>query len=239
MEDILKHAKAAEPLEACGFLLSNGEYYPARNISSDPTTSVIWHPDDFIAAQDKSDLHALVHSHPNGPRVLSSADRYNQVRSGLRWMLVVDNEIYNFPCVPHLVGRKFEHGKQDCYTLSRDVYTLSGIEFPDFFRADDWWDHGENLYLEHLPTLGFYVIDDNPQLGDVIMISLGSDTANHSAIYLGDGKILHHCADRLSKVDLYGGYFQRHTHSIWRYKAWQSLDFMAIYNDLDASSSYT
>ncbi|MEQ7735006.1 hypothetical protein ABQG64_01145, partial [Escherichia coli] len=37
-----------------------------------------------------------------------------------------------FRCVPHLTGRRFEHGVTDCYTLLRDAYHLAGIEMPDF-----------------------------------------------------------------------------------------------------------
>ncbi|SUH16179.1 Gifsy-1 prophage VtaK [Salmonella enterica subsp. enterica] len=27
---------------------------------------------------------------------------------------------------------------------------------PDFHRDDDWWRHGDNLYLDNLETTGFY-----------------------------------------------------------------------------------
>ena len=66
--------------------------------------------------------------------------------------------IHKFRCVPHLTGRRFEHGVTDCYTLFRDAYHLAGIEMPDFHREDDWWRHGQNLYLDNLEATGLYQV---------------------------------------------------------------------------------
>ncbi len=65
--------------------------------------------------------------------------------------------IHKFRCVPHLTGRRFEYGVTDCYTLFRDAYHLAGIEMPDFHRGDDWWRHGQNLYLDNMEATGFTV----------------------------------------------------------------------------------
>ncbi|EOA1244308.1 phage tail protein, partial [Escherichia coli] len=81
---------------------------------------------------------------------LSEADRRLQVQSDLPWWLVCRGTIYKYRCVPHLTGRRFEHGVTDCYTLFRDAYHLAGIEMPDFTREDDWWRNGQNLYLDNL-----------------------------------------------------------------------------------------
>ncbi|TXQ04734.1 hypothetical protein FV292_27090, partial [Escherichia coli] len=88
---------------------------------------------------------ALVHSHPGGLPWLSEADRRLQIKSALPWWLVCRGDIHKFRCVPHLTGRRFEHGVTDCYTLFRDAYHLAGTEMPDFHREDDWWRNGQNL----------------------------------------------------------------------------------------------
>ncbi len=115
-------------------------------------------PEDWLQAEMQGEIVALVHSHPGGLPWLSEADRRLQVQSDLPWWLVCRGAIHKFLCVPHLTGRRFEHGVTDCYTLFRDAYHLAGIEMPDFHREDDWWRHGQNLYLDNLEATGLYQV---------------------------------------------------------------------------------
>ncbi len=89
-------------------------------------------PEDWLRAEMQGEIVALVHSHPGGLPWLSEADRRLQVQSDLPWWLVCRGEIHKFRCVPHLTGRRFEHGVTDCYTLFRDAYHLAGIEMRIF-----------------------------------------------------------------------------------------------------------
>ncbi len=76
-------------------------------------------PEDWLRAEMQGEIVALVHSHPGGLPWLSEADRRLQVQSDLPWWLVCRGEIHKFRSVPHLTGRRFEHGVTDCYTLFR------------------------------------------------------------------------------------------------------------------------
>ncbi len=91
--------------------------------------------------------------------------------------------IHKFRCVPHLTGRRFEYGVTDCYTLFRDAYHLAGIEMPDFHRGDDWWRHGQNLYLDNMEATGFYrVALTEAQPGDaaaVLFWFIGAESRRH------------------------------------------------------------
>lgn len=120
----------------------------------------------------------------------------------------------------------------DCYTLFRDFYRLSGREFPNFERQEYWWEDGFDLYLDNMEKHGFEKVNE-PQIGDVILISIGSDVPNHAAIYVGNQMVLHHAPKRLSKRDLYDGYWLKHTHSIWRHKEWSTFDFTVPLNSLE------
>ncbi len=143
---------------------------------------------------------------------LSEADRRLQVHSDLPWWLVCRGEIHKFRCVPHLTGRRFEHGVTDCYTLFRDAYHLAGIEMPDFHREDDWWRHGQNLYLDNLEATGLYQVPlSAAQPGDVLLCCFGSSVPNHAAIYCGDGELLHHIPEQLSKREVYRQMAATHT----------------------------
>ncbi|EIG6039429.1 phage tail protein, partial [Escherichia coli] len=147
---ILAHARRCAPAESCGFVISTPEgerYQPCVNISAEPEAYFRITPEDWLQAQMQGEIVALVHSHPGGLPWLSEADRRLQIKSALPWWLVCRGEIHRFRCVPHLTGRRFEHGVTDCYTLFRDAYHLAGITLPDFVREDDWWRNGQNLYL--------------------------------------------------------------------------------------------
>ncbi|KAA1958519.1 NlpC/P60 family protein, partial [Escherichia coli] len=86
------------------------------------------------------------------------------------------------------------------YTLFRDAYHLAGTEMPDFHREDDWWRHGQNLYLDNLEATGLYQVPlSAAQPGDVLLCCFGSSVPNHAAIYCGDGELLHHIPEQLSK----------------------------------------
>ncbi len=121
----------------------------------------------------------------------------------------------------------------DCYTLFRDAYHLAGIEMPDFHRGDDWWRNGQNLYLDNLEATGLYQVPlSSAQPGDVLLCCFGSSVPNHAAIYCGDGELLHHIPEQLSKRERYTDKWQRRTHSLWRHRAWHASAFTGIYNDL-------
>ncbi|MDM8925519.1 NlpC/P60 family protein, partial [Escherichia coli] len=58
------------------------------------------------------------------------------------------------------------------------------------------------------------------QPGDVLLCCFGSSVPNHAAIYCGDGELLHHIPEQLSKRERYTDKWQRRTHSLWRHRAW-------------------
>ncbi|EAA5541771.1 TPA: phage tail protein [Salmonella enterica] len=237
--NILAHADKCAPAESCGYVVSTGageQYLPCENISAEPTMYFCMAPEDYLRAQNAGDVVALVHSHPGGLPFLSEADRRLQVRSALSWWLVCNGRIHRFRSVPHLTGRRFEHGVTDCYALFRDAYHLAGIEMPDFTREDDWWRNGKNLYLDNLEKNGFRQVRYGAQPGDIILCCYASSVPNHAAIYCGEQTILHHIPTQLSKREVYNEQWQRMTHSVWRHRDWQPFCFTGIYNDLVAGS---
>ena len=234
---ILNHAKKCGENECCGFVIDNKTYMPCKNISPTPTETFEISPDDWIQAETIGEITAIVHSHPNGLPILSEADQIYQQQTAVDWWIVCDNQIHKFRFIQPLLGREFEHGKTDCLTIVRDAYMLAGVDLPDYERADDWWHNGQNLYLDLLPKNGFERVDaEDIQEGDIILVCLGSETPNHAAVYIGNQHILHHCPDRLSKRDLYGGFWRNYTHSIWRHKQWQESGYMAISNNMAINS---
>ncbi|MDN0744721.1 phage portal protein [Escherichia coli] len=76
------------------------------------------------------------------------------------------------------------------------------------------------------------------QPGDVLLCCFGSSVPNHAAIYCGDGELLNHIPEQLSKRERYTDKWQRRTHSLWRHRAWHASAFTGICNDLAAASTF-
>ncbi|HDL5600348.1 TPA: Mov34/MPN/PAD-1 family protein, partial [Mannheimia haemolytica] len=141
-QQIIDYALQHEPHEMCGFVVFDGNknrFIPCENQAEDKANYFEISDLDYIKAEEKGELVAVVHSHPepNGKPILSVLDRKMQVQTGLDWWLVHNRQIHKFRNVPHLIGREFKHGTMDCYTLYRDAYMLAGYEMDEFERQDD------------------------------------------------------------------------------------------------------
>lgn len=240
-DSILKHAEHDYPNEACGLIVGN-EYYISTNKHSEPTQAFAICPERWADLEDVfGEIQAIVHSHPDKWAKPSQTDLVEMEASGIPWVIVevregkaIDLQIYEpSGYVLPLVGREFVHGHADCLTVVLDYYRRErGVELGSYEREDDWWEiPGKDYYQEFLPKAGFFKVAA-PRDGDVILMQIGNKALvpNHAAIFLEHGKlasepdlyptpgsILHHLHSRLSKRDVYGGYWAEKTTSIWRY----------------------
>jgi len=224
---IKAHAKRAYPKEACGLLvIDKGKhlYVPCRN-EAENTEHFIMNVEDYAAAEDKYNVLSVVHSHPNLPPIASQADRTSCNITGLPWIIVgwpsAEIKTYlpdNF--VAPLIGREFSHGVLDCYSLIRDYYKATlKIILPEHERRDNWWNMGENLYLDNYEKDGWILVDKSQRKKhDMVYMRVSSKVSNHAGIFLGDNKILHHVMGRISTREVYGGYWEKVTTHILRRK---------------------
>jgi proteasome lid subunit RPN8/RPN11 len=225
LQAIRDHAEQCYPKESCGVVITAGgteSYLPCRNIADDDDHFCI-HPGDYAAAEDAGEIVRVVHSHPNMPPLPSDADRVGCEATGVPWIIVnwpTGNWHEFAPVGFHapLVGREFHYGVLDCYTLIQDYYARAcGITLPDFEHQDHFWESGVPLYEQNFAKAGFEVVD-TPQQHDVLLLMVGATVANHGAVFVRDGLILHHLMHRLSSVDVYGGYFHKVTVKVLRHK---------------------
>tara|TARA_R100001163_G_scaffold65316_1_gene62089 strand:+ start:4878 stop:5585 length:708 start_codon:yes stop_codon:yes gene_type:complete len=225
--EILQHAKAEDPRECCGLVAvvkGRQRYFPCQNIAQTPDEHFVL--DGWHEVEDKGEVVAVVHSHPKTNPAPSIADRVACEKSELPWFIVnPKTEGWGY-CQPEgfklpYVGREFVHGVVDCYTLVRDWYAREyGIQLRDYDRRDQWWDHGENLYVENFKKEGFRKIPvEEVRQGDLILMNLVSPVPNHAAIYMGDQQLLHHVQGRLSSRDVYGGYYGKSTACALRHES--------------------
>lgn len=106
-----------------------------------------------------------------------------------------------FEATPPYTGRPFIHTKWDCFTLLRDYYKREfNIDMPPVEYFDDWWNKGGDFYMQLSGVAGFYPVTELKKY-DIIAMRINSYVFNHSAIYLGDNKILHHLGGKFSCIE--------------------------------------
>ncbi|MDF7681491.1 C40 family peptidase [Enterobacteriaceae bacterium ESL0689] len=238
MQTLLDYAALSRD-EVCGLILDDDRLFPCKNVHPEPDKHFRISDNDWLTAEENGEITAVFHSHPQNIPILSGADRQMQVMTGLPWWLASGGKIHKFRPVPFLLGRRFEHGVTDCYTLFRDAYHLCGIDLPDFERSNGWWLRGENLYLNNLMLNGFRQVSPDEALpGDVIIRQPfpGADPC-HAMIFLEDNVVLHHDhAGNLSRREPMRAAYIKQMHSIWRYNQCSFLNLQAIYADFTARS---
>ncbi len=213
---------------ACGVVRLRGEnagggaVYPlCEYLLQSRRRIFVLQPEDWLRAEMQGEIVALVHSHPGGLPWLSEADRRLQIKSALSWWLVCRGEIHKFRCVPHLTGRRFEHGVTDCYTLFRDaiiwrelICRILSVRMTGgaTVRTCTW------TIWRRLVFTGFPLPPHS--LGDILLCCFGASVAIMPPYYCGNGELLHHLPEQLSKRERYSEKWQRRTHSAWRHRHW-------------------
>ena len=118
-----------------------------------------------------------------------------------------------------LIGRQWEYGKFDCFTLIRDWFGLQGIELPDFERPDDL-QNCESIFLKQALAIGFEQVGYSKRRpGDVLIMNLGTATPMHAAVLLPNERILHQRQDSLSAVEPLRRYYVSSVAAVFRYAA--------------------
>lgn len=235
--EILAHAQAAAPEECCGFLIQEGRtqvYLPVSNAAAEKTETFAIDAEDFVNAQERGEILAVVHSHPSGELFLSGADRQMQNQLRLPFVLAVSGSLKVFRPVPLLRGRPFEYGVADCAALVRDAFHLAGVDLDDHERTDLETDAERGELLAHGLAQGFVQVDaDGIRVGDVLLT--GTDgRPEHAALYIGDNEMLHHAFDTLSRREPYNDFWRRRTLAVLRHPKWQPEMLQALTNDLQA-----
>jgi tail assembly protein K len=184
------------------WLIIDGQFYPCDNIAPNPYEHFEIDHLDMIEMEEKGEIQAIVHSHPDGNAEPSEVDRVQMSIHGADWVICgfgyhADGKEY-FDIKRHkpkayqspLLGREYHHGVQDCYSVVRDYYHRElDINLPDFYRTDGWWEKQNHLplYENNFTKAGFEVVNDTPKKHDVILCRVGrTHHVNHALIWLGD-----------------------------------------------------
>lgn len=225
--EIKAHALAAYPQECCGFVVifkGRQRYVKAANTNPNPCHFFNIREEDWLVAEAAGEVVSIVHSHPVTSELPSEEDVKGQHESGVEWLIysVVNDAFHSFndsEGIP-LYGRNYSHGCIDCLSFVRDYYKQTyGIQITNYEREEDWWNKGQNLYLDLYEQEGFVVVDKaDMREGDLLLLCMQSTIPNHGAIYLGGNRIGHHLQNRLSGVDIYGDFYRDRTSLVLRHK---------------------
>lgn len=207
--------------ECCGLIIiekGKEKFFPCKNDSQDPKSFII-NPGDYAIAESKGTIVSVVHSHCFERAIPSQIDLVSCENSKLPWHIVsLPNEEWHYfepsGYKASLVGRQYQYGVLDCYTLVVDWYKENfGIQLNEHLgRPDKWWLDGKSLFMDGFKQEGFERIDiEKIQHGDVVIMQVGANVPNHVGVYLKGDILLHHHQGRLSTRDVYGGYYRKHT----------------------------
>jgi len=120
---------------------------------------------------------------------------------------------------PGLFDRPFIHGLFDCYTFLQDYYRqIYNTELPTKAYEDQWWLDGKDYYKDSIEEAGFERVQAPLQAGDVIAMKINSQVINHTAVYVGDGKIAHHMSPEISCEEVFRPAYLRWAVGYFRHK---------------------
>lgn len=230
-------AAASYPNEACGLVLQVGKKsipVQCRNTSEHPKTQFLIAQEDYDAALEQGEVIGVWHTHVNTPASPSEADRVGCEASDVPWFIlsIYQNEAGEFSFseiekvtpsgfVMPYVGRPYVFGVLDCWSLVQDYYAREfSITLDSFPRIPKFWNTEHRFFEDNWEAQGFVrLCGVEPVVGDLLMIQADrSGVVNHICLYAGNDQILHHCEGRLSRHDVYGGFWQKHTSHHLRHK---------------------
>ena len=240
-EDMLDHAAACYPNEACGYII-NRQYVPCTNVHDNPDKQFKIGYKDVLRCEQLGTIEAVVHSHPDGSSKPSTFDLIQMQYHNVPWVIVAYPEVdikvhapkaYKAP----LINREYIHGVLDCYSIVRDYYSRElGIEIDNFERQDKWWESASNsdLYIDNFASQGFVQVHTLARHDVILCRVQPTEYVNHALIYLGhnggltseetekvigEHLVLHHPYMRRSRREIYGNVWQSRTAIILRHKS--------------------
>ena len=225
----IDHAQKDSPNEACGLLAvykGKEKYFPCKNLAEEKDEYFIIDPDDWVKTEDKGEIIAVIHSHPNCPPTPSQADLASCEYLDLPFYIVTPETQQWHYFEPSgykkgLIGREWVWDIQDCWSLVTDWYKeKKNIEIKHWPRPNSPQEFEQNPYFEKVITgSGFIELDDNVdlQVGDVLLMDSSQNKLSHVALYIGDQTILHHCVKRLSCREIYDQKYIEWTKKRYRY----------------------
>jgi len=226
-EAALKHAISSND-EVCGLISivkGREKYFPCKNLADDAEDEFVICPDDWMEAEDAGELVGVFHSHPNCSPKPSKTDLISCNYLDLPFYIVNPslNEWHYMEPTGYkqpLIGRSWKWGTSDCWTLVIDYFAEKGLTIKNWTRPNKPEDILTNGILERIiPESGFKIVEDEMQVGDLLLMKFVGPDPDHVAIYIGEQMVVHHLSGKLSSRDLYNQFLIDSTVKRYRHAA--------------------
>lgn len=217
-EQIAKQAFEIPDEETCGIIVNVGgllKYIPCQNQADDKRHWFSIGGRDFLIAEKLGEIIAICHSQVKR-KDFSGFDLQNSLGHKVLFILFCkDDQKFSLlekseKKYSQYLNRKFEIGRQDCFTLLRDFYNNElGIVIEDIARQNLWFEKDRNTIRDGAIREGFKLIEkiEPKELFDVLIFAFNSDRFPvHLGIYLGADEFLHHPRSGGSRIDRIGDY---------------------------------
>lgn len=235
-EIIVEHATREYPKECCGLLVSTSKKVtaiPCINRSETPEKNFVIRADD-IKDFPLSKIKGFYHSHKDYPDFTIADVAFSEKLNKDSFIYICDSKQFKH-YIPHgakipYVGRQFFPGVLDCLTLVQDYFHYElNIKLPnlthDYRDMTSVWQTADiiesqkkdSTLIQFLRQNSFTEVKDLKKF-DVIVLSLKTiPYPIHTAIYLGENKVLHHLKE-FSEIEPYREVYKRFTFGIFRHK---------------------
>lgn len=225
------------PQEICGFIyVDKNSYkfdiYSCRNVANNKTNNFLISPQEYLACSSLGKITSCYHSHSNDNLDFSEMDKENSNKYNIHYILYnVKHNQFKFYSPNSekntYIGRPFMLGQSDCFTLMQE-YALKEekiiINFPKINSYPRSLKDIRDLYENNFIQQGFLKLDKDTPLkkSDGLMMlfpSVSEAYPTHAAVYLGNGLILHQPYNSFSCVNLYDGFYKKHTSYVLRHRS--------------------
>jgi len=184
-------------------------------------------PLNFLECLELGEPICIYHSHPSGGE-MSAYDLSNSNGHQMPYIMLNlenNNFYYSDSSLNEFLGREFQYGVNDCFSVIEDYYKeVLNIDFKgDCPRSTEEQDFREdfNIIDEGPLALGFKKICFNSpselQKYDLLVFRL-SKKPGHLGLSLSPSFFLHQMAEKLSCVELFSESHQKRTEYIWRHE---------------------
>lgn len=226
LQDQIKEYSLLSPEEEkCGLILESGNnvfIYPCQNISSNKEHHFELNPMDYLRAWNngKNQVIGIFHSQKGSP---SSLDYYNASGHGIYSIVYSINEDKFYEIRGEYLkwkkylGKYFEIGKQDCFTLVQNFYKNEyNINIGDYARGDGWFKKNPNIIQENASKEKFIDIGANNKLneGDILVFNYG-----HFGIYIDIELLLHHPRNKNSIIEQLTTIYKQNITNVYRHES--------------------
>lgn len=219
---IRRLASAHPERETCGFVLVDGAVVEVANVARDPVNQFEISPADY-AACDTLGIAGCWHSHLHLP-AFSPVDQQVLLADPMPWAIYCLATAEFVECNPNatapLLGRPFVYGVYDCYSLVSDMLRDLAVVLPPWPRGcyGEWNQPGFLPFDQQAAAIGRPVPPGQQQRGDILLLNLGDHAGHtdHVGVFLDHQRFLHHPAERRSRVDRFGAWWERRLRLIVR-----------------------